>query len=141
MLAKVAAEADPTDAGVGVVQAFDELPGAVGGAVVDEDQLETALAERLEDAAAELLDRGLLVVEGDDDREVGRGVLQWEDVGRLQGGKSTRLRRAAAQRRCPPVPVAEEGHQARHEQRAHEGRVEEDGDPGADGQLLDEDDP
>ena len=43
--------------------------------------------------------------------------------------------------RRPPVPVAEQRHQARNEQRADDRRVERDGHRGADAELLDERDP
>ena len=72
MLPEVALEADGPHARVVVVQALERGEGAVGRAVVDEDELEGAaeLVEGLHGAAVELLERGRLVEERDDDREL-----------------------------------------------------------------------
>src|SRR4029077_7252597 len=52
----------------GVVEAFDQLEGAVGGAVVDEDQLVVAARERGGRPPVELLEGAGLVEHGDDAR-------------------------------------------------------------------------
>ena len=89
MLAEVALEADGADVSVARGEPPDDLPGAVARAVVDEDQLVVRAGERLADAAAQLLERRLLVEERDDDRERRSRVLQGEDVRGLQGREIT----------------------------------------------------
>ncbi len=61
---------------VSVAQAFGDLPGAVGGAVVDVDDLVVRVAQG-EQGPQGPLHRALLVVGGDDDGEAG----EWGVVG------------------------------------------------------------
>ena len=63
VLAELRLKPDAVDARVVRVQALDDGPGVVGGAVVDEDQLERPPVECGYRAPVELLDRGLLVQE------------------------------------------------------------------------------
>src|SRR6266511_6335818 len=85
MLAEVALETHRTNARVGAVQTLERGKGAVGGAIVDEDELEGAWTrlERGDRPAIELLDRPGLVVEGDDYREIGRRELGVGDAASL----------------------------------------------------------
>jgi hypothetical protein len=99
MLSEVALEADDPDAVVGGVQALESREGPVGGAVVDEDQLEGRVErlERRDRPCVQLLERGRLVEDGDDDREVGlgaralarRGRRQLLSLGHMQGSSLT----------------------------------------------------
>ena len=75
VLAEAALETDGADAGVVGVQALERGERAVGGAVVDDDDLERP-AERLElrdRAPQELVERPRLVQHGDDDGQLWRG--------------------------------------------------------------------
>ena len=105
----------------------------------------------------ELLERAHLVVERDDDGQLGCGLAGrcrhrcWKRLG-LCHRQPERIRPDAvaallrrepqvqpAQRlRRPPVPVAEQRHQAGNEQRPDDRRVERDRNRGADAELLDE---
>ena len=97
VLAEVALEAHGVDARVGRVQALDRGPGAVGGAVVDEDQLERPAVERRYGAPVELLDRAFLVQERDDDREGGRvGHFRERSVPAARASRSSAATSGAA---------------------------------------------
>ena len=67
---------------------------------------------------------------------VGRGY-----AGRRRGLAQPDARVQATQHaRAPPVAVAQQRHQARHQQGPHDERIDEDGDHGPDADLLEEDD-
>ena len=72
VLAEVALQPDRPELGVPGMEPFEHLPGPVGRAVVDEDDLVGAAEalERLDRLAVDLLQRGLLVVDGNDERDV-----------------------------------------------------------------------
>ena len=74
MLAEVALEPHRAHARVAAVQALQRREGAVRRTVVDEDELERTRSgvERRDRPAVELVDRGGLVEDGHDDREIGR---------------------------------------------------------------------
>jgi hypothetical protein len=71
VLAEVALEANAANVLVPGVQLLDDAPGTVCGAVVDEDELvrPAARLERGDRLAVGLLERALLVVDGDDERD------------------------------------------------------------------------
>ncbi len=109
VLPEVALEAHRANAPVAAVQALERRKGAVGGAVVDEDQLERARAgiEHGDGPAIELLDGAGLVVERDDYREIGRRELGVGDAASLHRlgaghGQSICIRRSLFRgARCP----------------------------------------
>jgi hypothetical protein len=72
VLAEVSLEAHGSNARISIVQALHDGEGAVGGTVVDEDQLERPRVgvDRRDRPSVELLDRARLVEERDNDRDV-----------------------------------------------------------------------
>ena len=77
VLAEVPLEANGPHAAVSLVDPLEPGEGAVAGAVVDEDDL-VGPSERVEGRdrpPVELVDAPLLVEDGDDDRQVGRGSV------------------------------------------------------------------
>ena len=74
VLAEVALEADRPNARVARVQALERGERAVGGAVVDEHELERPAVDGGDGALVELLDRPFLVQQRHDDRELGLAV-------------------------------------------------------------------
>ena len=74
LVAEVARQVDHAHARVGVGDAVEQLGRAVGGAVVDEHQLERVVGDRGDRAGDELLDQLLLVVDGRHDAEQGGGA-------------------------------------------------------------------
>ena len=70
VLAEVAREADRVDARIAHMQAAQRLERSVGRPVVDDDELERPAVDGRDGALVELLDRLLLVEDGDDDRQL-----------------------------------------------------------------------
>ena len=86
LVAEVAREVDHPHAGVLGGHAIQQLGGGVGGAVVDEQQLEGVVRDGGARAAHEALDELLLVVDGGDYAEQGGGAGRGVGHGAGQSG-------------------------------------------------------